>query len=107
MAWQRRCYEDFEQKDDLVNELFNHDGIRRTAPAGPSLLKMSTYTFYLMVLIRTYGPVHLGELSGLAIWAAACLLIRPELHMDQTKTFSSSTQYVQVPVYAVGPQAHR
>ena len=41
-VWDRQCLEDFEQKDDSMNEWINewtnHKGVYRTAPTTPGLL---------------------------------------------------------------------
>ena len=41
MVWERQCFEDWEDKDRLLNESINNKGVRvcRTAPAAPGLLK--------------------------------------------------------------------
>ena len=37
-VWDRQCLGDSEQKDDLVNESMNDEGVFRTAPATLGLL---------------------------------------------------------------------
>ena len=37
-VWDWRCFEDLEENDESVNELFIDKGVCRTAPATPGLL---------------------------------------------------------------------
>ena len=39
-GFDRQCLEDSEQKDHLINELFNYKGVYRTARATPVLLNI-------------------------------------------------------------------
>ena len=42
MVWDRQCLDDSEQKDHLMNESVNYEGVYRTAPATPGLLNKVT-----------------------------------------------------------------
>ena len=40
------CFEDFEEKDQLLNYSVNYEGVCRTAPATPGLLNTCKFMVY-------------------------------------------------------------
>ena len=44
MVWDLWCFEDLEEKDQLLNQSVNDGGVCRTAPARPGLLIIASCT---------------------------------------------------------------
>ena len=55
-VWDRQCLEDSELKDHLMNQLMNHEGVYRTAPATPGLLTIlfSIWIFLIPIVLHIW-----------------------------------------------------
>ena len=62
MVWEWRCYEDISTKDDLLTESMSNEGVRRTAPATPGLLKIWHLIFMACLLFTLFHIIFCWNL---------------------------------------------